>query len=169
MKPSYLLAAVAGLALSSSGAVAQTKFDFKATSAVPTDSFSFTLPDNFTIIDYKDYYFQTGQYSANSNSGFGPITYDDHFVFYTADGGGGFDDDFSVHTGPELFSGTTTAPTFLLGTFTMGDGTLTITRDAVTSAVPEPATWAMMLGGFGLVGGAMRYRRRQTRISYATA
>ena len=33
------------------------------------------------------------------------------------------------------------------------------------AAVPEPATWAMMIGGFGLVGGAMR--RRATRISYA--
>jgi hypothetical protein len=26
--------------------------------------------------------------------------------------------------------------------------------------VPEPATWAMMVGGFGLVGGAMRRRQR---------
>jgi hypothetical protein len=26
------------------------------------------------------------------------------------------------------------------------------------AAVPEPATWAMMIGGFGLVGGAMRRR-----------
>ena len=26
-------------------------------------------------------------------------------------------------------------------------------------AVPEPASWALMLGGFGLVGGAMRSRR----------
>jgi len=26
--------------------------------------------------------------------------------------------------------------------------------------VPEPASWAMMLGGFGLVGGAMRSRRK---------
>lgn len=25
--------------------------------------------------------------------------------------------------------------------------------------VPEPATWAMMIGGFGLVGGALRKRR----------
>lgn len=29
-------------------------------------------------------------------------------------------------------------------------------------AVPEPASWAMMLAGFGLVGGAMRSRRRAT-------
>lgn len=31
--------------------------------------------------------------------------------------------------------------------------------DSITlSAVPEPATWAMMIGGFGLVGGMMRRR-----------
>jgi len=28
------------------------------------------------------------------------------------------------------------------------------------AAVPEPASWAMMIGGFGLVGGAMRRRTR---------
>jgi hypothetical protein len=34
------------------------------------------------------------------------------------------------------------------------------------AAVPEPASWALMLGGFGLIGGAMRARRR-TPISFA--
>lgn len=35
-------------------------------------------------------------------------------------------------------------------------------------AVPEPATWAMMIGGFGMIGGAMRARRRQAvRVTYA--
>ncbi|MBT9472342.1 MAG: PEPxxWA-CTERM sorting domain-containing protein [Phenylobacterium sp.] len=29
----------------------------------------------------------------------------------------------------------------------------------VSSAVPEPATWAMMIMGFGLVGSAMRRRQ----------
>ncbi len=28
-----------------------------------------------------------------------------------------------------------------------------------TGAVPEPATWAMMLAGFGLVGATVRRRR----------
>lgn len=36
-----------------------------------------------------------------------------------------------------------------------------------TGAVPEPATWAMMLAGFGAVGGTMRYRRRKTTASFA--
>lgn len=30
------------------------------------------------------------------------------------------------------------------------------------SAVPEPASWAMMLGGFGIVGAGMRSRQRKT-------
>ncbi|WP_239018228.1 PEPxxWA-CTERM sorting domain-containing protein [Sphingomonas flavalba] len=30
-----------------------------------------------------------------------------------------------------------------------------------TAAVPEPATWAMLIAGFGLVGGAVRARRRR--------
>jgi hypothetical protein len=33
------------------------------------------------------------------------------------------------------------------------------------AGVPEPAAWAMMIAGFGLVGGAMR--RRVTKVSYA--
>lgn len=38
----------------------------------------------------------------------------------------------------------------------------------VLAAVPEPASWAMMIAGFGLIGGTMR-RTRTTRIRYATA
>jgi len=36
------------------------------------------------------------------------------------------------------------------------------------SDVPEPATWAMMLGGLGLVGGALRSRRTTTVFSVKT-
>lgn len=32
------------------------------------------------------------------------------------------------------------------------------------TSVPEPASWTMMIGGFGLVGAAMR--RRQARVSF---
>lgn len=38
---------------------------------------------------------------------------------------------------------------------------------AVIQAVPEPATWAMMIAGFGLVGGAMRLRRREGEMAAA--
>jgi len=35
----------------------------------------------------------------------------------------------------------------------------------ITPSVPEPATWAMMIAGFGMVGGAMR--RRSVSVSFA--
>jgi len=32
--------------------------------------------------------------------------------------------------------------------------------------VPEPVSWALMLGGFGLVGGAMRRSNRTNAVSF---
>lgn len=37
-----------------------------------------------------------------------------------------------------------------------GSAEITITYDYI-AGVPEPATWAMMIAGFGLVGGSMRF------------
>ena len=37
----------------------------------------------------------------------------------------------------------------------------------VPAAVPEPATWAMMLAGFGLMGAGMRRRKAETRVRFA--
>lgn len=35
------------------------------------------------------------------------------------------------------------------------------------SAVPETATWMMMLAGFGMMGAGLRYRRRSSTVAYA--
>jgi hypothetical protein len=40
-------------------------------------------------------------------------------------------------------------------------------RPIVAAGVPEPATWAMMILGFGMVGGAMRRRKSRAALSYA--
>lgn len=51
--------------------------------------------------------------------------------------------------------------------WTYGIGELTYTADAA-GAVPEPATWGMMILGFGVIGGAMRRRAKvTTTVSYA--
>jgi hypothetical protein len=46
-----------------------------------------------------------------------------------------------------------------------------LTPSIIASGVPEPATWAMMLAGFGLVGGALRRgqagRVRVTKVGYS--
>jgi hypothetical protein len=45
----------------------------------------------------------------------------------------------------------------------LASGPQALSIDAKLGAgVPEPATWAMMIGGFGFVGGALRSRRRAT-------
>lgn len=42
-------------------------------------------------------------------------------------------------------------------------------RASVGGAVPEPATWAMMLLGFGFVGGAIRSAKRKQKIAVSYA
>lgn len=44
-----------------------------------------------------------------------------------------------------------------------------LTGQTVAAVVPEPATWGMMMLGFGLVGGAMRSSRRKVKVTYAAA
>ncbi|WP_260600228.1 PEPxxWA-CTERM sorting domain-containing protein [Sphingomonas endolithica] len=79
---------------------------------------------------------------------------------------------FTQFNSPTLFTGSPSNPIFLTGSFTLvnpffGDGTLTISPAAVAGAVPEPATWAMMLVGFGGIGFSMRRRLKvRTTVSY---
>ena len=52
--------------------------------------------------------------------------------------------------------------TFVVPNLTIGAPT---SEDSGPGAVPEPASWAMMVGGFGMIGGALRSRRR--RVTFA--
>ncbi len=90
--------------------------------------------------------------------------------FFHADIGGGIAiDDFYegvtllLTDGPQLYTGTEFEPTFKLGTFALtefdGSGTYTLSVSQV-SAVPEPASIAMLLAGLGVVG-SLSARRRQ--------
>lgn len=45
-------------------------------------------------------------------------------------------------------------------------GTVTVQFGLVrVPAVPEPASWAMMIGGFGLIGGTLRHRTRKASFA----
>ena len=85
----------------------------------------------------------------------------DTFTFYN-DAYGGFSDLENIYLNPVLFTGSTDHPTFKLGTFALdnfGSGA-SITISEVLPSVPEPASWAMMLAGFGAIGVVLRRRER---------
>ena len=46
-------------------------------------------------------------------------------------------------------------------------GVSNVMLTARMGAVPETGTWTMMIVGFGAAGGALRYRRRKTTVTYA--
>ena len=93
--------------------------------------------------------------------------------FYDRSAGGGmtintFKFSLADLAGPVLFSGNSASPTLLtFGPTTFnnaGDGSAyTITA----SAVPEPATWAMLIVGCGFVGGTVRRRQVKAAIRFA--
>lgn len=89
-------------------------------------------------------------------------------LFYPASGGGGFDLNFaggetvSLYTSDvngfaDLGSDLTIAPGHY--TFVLDGSSFAGRGDVSVSSVPEPASWALMIGGFGLAGAALRRRR----------
>lgn len=74
---------------------------------------------------------------------------------------------FTQYAGPDLFTVVDNKPVFSFGTYslnsiTSGPATLTI----AAGAVPEPMAWGMMLGGFGMIGATLRYRRRKIAVAF---
>ena len=67
-----------------------------------------------------------------------------------------------------IFTGIGRSVTFVGPDATLGVDDFNFTLAGGTGGgVPEPATWAMMLIGFGIVGGAMRGRKTSIRVTYA--
>jgi hypothetical protein len=72
----------------------------------------------------------------------------------------------SGHRGfnPNIFWGNT----WIIGaSFVNRDGKIDGFKLSNLAVVPEPATWMMMIGGFGLVGAALRRRRRELTTAAA--
>ena len=69
--------------------------------------------------------------------------------------GGGYQLRLSQAGSNTLFTatvdGTTISPNFLSGQQTIDFGTPVITYTTFTEVVPEPSTWALLLGGLGLL------------------
>jgi hypothetical protein len=114
-----------------------------------------TGPVNGTFqIDFADASL-TGVLSGTSTARAGTPGLFDQVFSYTINGGTG---QFAGATGSFTNVGTVDGrggpPSRL---------TLSFAGSINTAAVPEPATWAMMLVGFFGIGGAMRHARRQAK------
>lgn len=76
--------------------------------------------------------------------------------------------DYLWATGPQVFTGSLTAPTFIVGEYVAtgsASSLSTVTRFTITSAttvVPEPSTWALLGTGFLGLGAGVARRRRPT-------
>lgn len=98
--------------------------------------------------------------------------------FYSQSNGGGMmisDADspaiLATLYGLQLYDEPAAAPVWKTGTFKMvgnnGTGSYTLTI-AQATAVPEAATWMLMIAGVGMIGGALRQRRaRGVAVRYA--
>ena len=62
--------------------------------------------------------------------------------------------------GATTFTGPLSAGTYTLWLYD-GDEGATYSFNAITAAVPEPATWVMMMTGFGAIGIGLRRRSKQ--------
>jgi hypothetical protein len=136
----------------------------------------FTLPDSPSPADFEDGVgfalpgsgTLNGKPFASSN-----ITFFTLFLTLLPNYSGGFSIDGTwenLFFGEQLYTGPESAPKFLAGTYDLysalgsAEGRLVISD--VGRAVPEPVSWAMMVGGFGLVGGVMRRRAMRTTVRF---
>lgn len=63
----------------------------------------------------------------------------------------------------DYFAGLTKMSSRVPGTLVSNDG-----HQSWTPGVPEPASWGLMIAGFGMMGVAMRIRARRATYSYAS-
>ena len=66
---------------------------------------------------------------------------------------------FAIGNGPFQIAAPLGATQLLLGV-NADIFAVEVSGSSLAAAVPEPATWAMMIGGLGLAGGSLRVRRR---------
>jgi hypothetical protein len=139
---------------------------FRVSGAGGGPSATFKLPQNPSpdFVD-PDVYF--GFFSVQATIDGSPSNLFGLSFFNSGDGGGLADDSYYDLTGPQLYVGPESSPTFVPGVYVMYN-TLTLNADTLTlTIIPEPSTWAMILAGFSSLGlvGVRRANRGASRIA----
>lgn len=148
---------VTGALYADNGAVANSASYGKITVA-RVDGAAFTLASLQVADNYRDL-FAT---NIDVYFDFVPVT------------GASFTYDYTINAGPNATFETLSPTNVALKSFSIynpqsyGFGYIKIdnvTVNAVAAAVPEPATWAMMVIGFGIAGAAVRRRKVSVRFA----
>ncbi|HEX8421224.1 MAG TPA: PEPxxWA-CTERM sorting domain-containing protein [Sphingomonas sp.] len=185
MKRLYLAAALAATALTATSASAATPLTVTYTGTVEGTSGAGNLGGSvvftgittqedandgqFAYSSFTALYAGTTYTFANTSAAFSAANVLDVFT------GGIKVTSFNFAPGTQFAVGEKYATTLGAGgTFlvdpSVGDVNFTGGMGSVTSsvaAVPEPATWAMLLVGFGMMSASMRYRRKNIAVSFA--
>lgn len=129
-------------------------------SAAPLSFFSFAFNsdgnNNRVTLTYDDLTTQIFQSNPNGgeaslrNFGLGPLA------------------DALARSGRLIYD-TGTGPKILAAEFARNGNSSFFVIDDIAVAAPEPATWLMMILGFGLVGSQLRRRRTKVKVKFATA
>jgi hypothetical protein len=175
-KSTLALAAVAALSITAAADAAVVTTDYSFTTGIGPGTFSLGFDTNTSVYSLVALSFDVGStHFDTTNSGvldFGALG--------LALGGNpsgvqgvfldGFADDFYFPFSPDTVNLQTTL-TYSIGTQPFSTSTLVITQVTIrpeAPGVPEPASWVMMLMGFGAVGFAVR-RRTQTELTFRRA
>ena len=165
MKKLFALASSMLLLLLAAPVAAQTTF-FEITSGNTVFSAFNLSGDPFTWDDgYATYY--NVDYTVGPDRGY--------VGFYDLDsdvegevGGLTFSDGSGTFSGDQLYGGTEDSPTFTSGSYQIYgdlDNQPTAAYTVSITNVPEPATWLMMILGFGTVGVALRRKQRSSSLA----
>ena len=179
------MAAVAGAAMTVPAQAAVITRNFQVSAVFPQA----TAPVRSVVLDFLLTYDPvvayngvavTGYVSSSAAASFNPAS----VLFYTFPGGGGGNilqfsgamnggsviersNDFLVILVTDAAGNVIASPNTTVEYSLVGSSVNFNTRNVATvvttpgnGAVPEPATWAMLLVGFGAIGAAARYRRR---------
>jgi hypothetical protein len=167
----YIAAALlAGTSVATPASAAPLLFDFVAND--PSWNVSFTLDSAPMPTEANPVVFRIADVQVNTIDGVQLA----EISFYTAANLGGFsaywdNNMLADTTGMQLYTGKTSSPAFAPGSYSLTGytnetgGTLNIR--SVNAAVPEPATWALMILGMGAIGVTMRRQKVTTTVYYA--
>ncbi len=114
----------------------------------------------------------SGTYNGSAITGLNPTVFGaDNFYYLSGNFASGNGIGFNTAAGTNANLFTTTGSRYRLNSqnpFRSGFVTATSQLVPVAAAVPEPATWMMMLFGFGLIGFGMRSAKRRSDEKFET-